>query len=109
MLQSRRALVPHFFKSTYSCSLRSPGGAAPLRRDPIFNPRIIYDGNESINNSRKIDAPRAGGAAPPGEARNNIHRERSEPSVAGGATPGATPPLMPARSTTATGLNTKHC
>ena len=52
------------------------GGFAPPA-DPIFDPRIIYDGNESINNSRK-NTPRRRGAAPPGEARR---------SVAGGATP----------------------
>jgi len=39
------------------------GGLRP-RADPIFDPRIIYDGNDSINNSHK-NTHRRRGEAPP--------------------------------------------
>ena len=55
-------------------------GASPRRPTLFSHLRIIYDGNERINNSHnhKNTPPRRRGAAPPGEARR---------SVAGGATP----------------------
>jgi hypothetical protein len=76
MLQSRRALIPHFFKNTYNCSapLGLRGGASPLRR-PLFFSGIICDGNESINNSG--GGVKIGGRARGGEAPEDGRAERA--------------------------------
>ena len=73
-----------------------PGGAAPLAPGVFFRTqRIIYDDNESINNSRKNRGSRAGGEAPHGRSPKRGGRRNA--------------PLMPARPTSATRFYTKHC
>ena len=46
-------------------SRASLGGASPPARPSILTPRIIYDGNESINNSRNHKNTPGAGAQPP--------------------------------------------
>ena len=68
-LHSRGALV-----------LELRGGASPRRPTPISNPRIIYDGNESINNSRNHkNTPRRRGAAPHGRSPKKRGWRRNAP------------------------------
>jgi len=83
-----QALVPHFFKSTYIAQPRwgFAGGLRPCG-GVCFQPRIIYDGNESINNSRKMDTRRRSEAPPGRSPKAWLAAQRPRISVAGGATP----------------------
>jgi len=56
-------------------------GASPRRPTLFSHPRIIYDGNESINNSRNHkNTPRRRGAAPPGRSPKKRGWRRNAPS-----------------------------
>ena len=80
---------PRFF------GLRPGGGCAPAP-GCVLIPRIIYDGNESINNSHKNRV--GAGAQPPAKPQNERPaRVEGMSSVPGGATPSATPPHANAR------------
>jgi hypothetical protein len=46
-------------------ALRRPARCSAPPADPIFDPRIIYDDNESINNSRNHKNTPGAGAQPP--------------------------------------------
>ena len=69
-------------------SRASLGGASPPARPSILTTRIIYDGNDSINNSRKPKKHPPAGAQPPAKPQNERSaRVEGLSSVVGGATP----------------------
>lgn len=77
MLHSRKRSFRTFLTVHIVARSARPGGLRPLAAGCVFNPRIIYDDNESINNSRKIDTPRRGAQPPPGRSPE-YHPPRAE-------------------------------